>query len=109
MTGIERADSLVLDPHKWLFQPYEIGAVLVRRPGLLEQTFSFIIIRSTQRLGDQIDVLPLFQREHLARLKGEPPINRQLDLVDVATDDPPCVSIAREVKSRHGANVALHG
>ena len=25
LTGIERADSLVLDPHKWLFQPYEIG------------------------------------------------------------------------------------
>ena len=32
LTGIERADSLVLDPHKWLFQPYEIGAVLVRAP-----------------------------------------------------------------------------
>jgi aromatic-L-amino-acid/L-tryptophan decarboxylase len=40
LTGIERADSLVLDPHKWLFQPYEVGAVLVRRPGLLERTFS---------------------------------------------------------------------
>jgi aromatic-L-amino-acid decarboxylase len=40
LTGIERADSLVLDPHKWLFQPYEIGAVLVRHPGLLERTFS---------------------------------------------------------------------
>ena len=40
LTGIERADSLVLDPHKWLFQPYEIGAVLVRRPGLLQHTFT---------------------------------------------------------------------
>jgi aromatic-L-amino-acid/L-tryptophan decarboxylase len=40
LTGIERADSLVLDPHKWLFQPYEIGAVLVRHAGLLEQAFS---------------------------------------------------------------------
>ena len=29
LAGIERADSLVLDPHKWLFQPYEIGCVLV--------------------------------------------------------------------------------
>jgi aromatic-L-amino-acid/L-tryptophan decarboxylase len=38
--GIERADSLVLDPHKWLFQPYEIGCVLVREPGLLERAFS---------------------------------------------------------------------
>ena len=40
LTGIERADSLVLDPHKWLFQPYEIGCVLVREPGLLERAFS---------------------------------------------------------------------
>jgi glutamate/tyrosine decarboxylase-like PLP-dependent enzyme len=38
--GIERADSLVLDPHKWLFQPYECGCVLVREPGLLERAFS---------------------------------------------------------------------
>ena len=35
LAGIERADSLVLDPHKWLFQPYEIGCVLVNHPGLL--------------------------------------------------------------------------
>jgi glutamate/tyrosine decarboxylase-like PLP-dependent enzyme len=38
--GIERADSLVLDPHKWLFQPYEAGCVLVRRPGALARAFS---------------------------------------------------------------------
>ena len=30
----------MLDPHKWLFQPYEIGAVLVREPGLLERAFA---------------------------------------------------------------------
>jgi aromatic-L-amino-acid/L-tryptophan decarboxylase len=40
LAGIDRADSLVIDPHKWLFQPYEAGAVLVRQPGLLEKTFS---------------------------------------------------------------------
>ncbi len=38
--GLDRADSLVLDPHKWLFQPYEIGCVLVRESGLLERTFA---------------------------------------------------------------------
>ncbi len=30
LAGIERADSVVLDPHKGLFQPYGIGVVLVR-------------------------------------------------------------------------------
>jgi glutamate/tyrosine decarboxylase-like PLP-dependent enzyme len=38
--GLDRADSLVLDPHKWLFQPYDIGVLLVRRPGALERTFT---------------------------------------------------------------------
>ena len=40
LAGIERADSLVLDPHKWLFQPYEIGGVLVRHKDLLEHAFA---------------------------------------------------------------------
>jgi glutamate/tyrosine decarboxylase-like PLP-dependent enzyme len=40
LAGLERADSLVLDPHKWMFQPYEIGCLLVRQPGVLERTFA---------------------------------------------------------------------
>jgi glutamate/tyrosine decarboxylase-like PLP-dependent enzyme len=49
LAGLERADSLVLDPHKWLFQPYEIGCVLVREPGLLERTFALegVYLRDT--------------------------------------------------------------
>ena len=33
--GLERADSVAADPHKWLYMPYEAGATLVREPGLL--------------------------------------------------------------------------
>jgi aromatic-L-amino-acid/L-tryptophan decarboxylase len=40
LDGLGLGDSLVVDPHKWLFQPYDIGCVLVREPGLLEQVFS---------------------------------------------------------------------
>jgi glutamate/tyrosine decarboxylase-like PLP-dependent enzyme len=40
LDGIGRADSLVLDPHKWLFQPYEIGVVLVRHHTALERAFA---------------------------------------------------------------------
>jgi aromatic-L-amino-acid/L-tryptophan decarboxylase len=40
LAGLGRADSLTLDPHKWLFQPYQVGCVLVRGHGLLEACFT---------------------------------------------------------------------
>ena len=32
--GIELADSITIDPHKWLFSPYDCGAVIYREPEL---------------------------------------------------------------------------
>ncbi len=40
LKGIERADSLTVDPHKWFFQPYEIGCLLVKNHNWLSSTFS---------------------------------------------------------------------
>ncbi len=39
-SGLEKADSVTLDPHKWLYIPYECGCVLVRDPEKLRRTFS---------------------------------------------------------------------
>jgi glutamate/tyrosine decarboxylase-like PLP-dependent enzyme len=40
LDGLGRADSLTLDPHKWLYVPFECGCLLVREPALLEEAFS---------------------------------------------------------------------
>jgi aromatic-L-amino-acid/L-tryptophan decarboxylase len=40
LKGIERADSVTLDPHKWLFVPFECGCLLARDPRRLEEAFS---------------------------------------------------------------------
>src|SRR5687767_11796977 len=39
LAGIERADSVTLDPHKWLFVPFECGCLLVRDPHRLKAAF----------------------------------------------------------------------
>lgn len=40
LDGIERADSLTVDPHKWFFQPYEMGCLLVKDHQWLSGTFT---------------------------------------------------------------------
>lgn len=40
MPGLELADSVTVDPHKWLFQAYDIGGLVVRDGSLLPRVFS---------------------------------------------------------------------
>jgi glutamate/tyrosine decarboxylase-like PLP-dependent enzyme len=42
LDGIELADSITLDPHKWLYMPFEVGCLMVRQGPLLSQAFEVI-------------------------------------------------------------------
>lgn len=39
--GLSRADSIAIDPHKWLYAPLEAGCILVKDPSRLTDTFSY--------------------------------------------------------------------
>jgi aromatic-L-amino-acid decarboxylase len=42
LNGVERADSLVVNPHKWMFVPVDLSAFYTRRPGILRRAFSLV-------------------------------------------------------------------
>ena len=57
LRGLELADSLSLDPHKWLFQSFEVGCVLVRDRSLLLRTFQVMpeYLRDTEGVSDEVN------------------------------------------------------
>jgi aromatic-L-amino-acid decarboxylase len=42
LDGVDGADSLVVNPHKWLFTPVDCSAFYTRRPEVLERAFSLV-------------------------------------------------------------------
>jgi aromatic-L-amino-acid decarboxylase len=52
LAGAERADSLVVNPHKWLFTPMDCSVLFTARPQVLTQAFSLVPeYLSTPELG----------------------------------------------------------
>ena len=42
LAGADRADSLVVNPHKWLFTPFDLSAFFCRRMDIVRQAFSLV-------------------------------------------------------------------
>ena len=42
LAGCERADSIVVNPHKWMFVPIDCSVLYTRRPDLLKRAFSLV-------------------------------------------------------------------
>jgi len=57
LQGLHLVDSLSLDPHKWLFQPFESGCVLVRDGSLLPDTFAMHpeVLRDVDRGNEEVN------------------------------------------------------
>lgn len=67
LRGLEGADSITLDPHKWLYQPYEAGCLMVRHG---------------QHLHDAFHVMPDYLQD--TAVAGEPaePDAREVNFAD---------------------------
>jgi aromatic-L-amino-acid/L-tryptophan decarboxylase len=59
LDGTDRADSLVVNPHKWLFTPIDCSAFYTRRPDVLKRTFSlvpeFLVTREQDEVVNLMD------------------------------------------------------
>ena len=53
MAGVDQADSLVLNPHKWLFTPVDCSALYTRHPDILKRAFSLIPDYLVTSVGDE--------------------------------------------------------
>ena len=54
LRGVERADSLVVNPHKWLFTPIDCSAFYTRRPDVLKRAFSLVPEYLVTREQDEV-------------------------------------------------------
>lgn len=68
--GIERADSIALDPHKWLSVPLECGCVFVRDGPLLRDAFSLVPPYVRTEPGKGIGNLPWFSEYGFQQTRG---------------------------------------
>jgi glutamate/tyrosine decarboxylase-like PLP-dependent enzyme len=84
MRGIERADSVVLDPHKGLFLPYGAGMVLVRDGSLLAASHSYTGSYMQDVLRETGDVSPADLSPELSKHFRGPRLWLPLVLLGVA-------------------------
>ena len=59
--GLNQADSLSLDPHKWLYQPLDCGCLLYRDPGAARRAFSHTGDYAKSLVDDPVEGFAFFE------------------------------------------------
>lgn len=56
LAGCERADTLIVNPHKWLFTPIDCSVFYTRKPDVVKAAFSLVpeYLRNTESIGDEV-------------------------------------------------------
>jgi len=67
LAGIERADSVVVDPHKGMFLPWGIGAVLCRDRAAMHAAFAFEASYIVERFSPEEELSPMDVSPELSR------------------------------------------
>jgi aromatic-L-amino-acid/L-tryptophan decarboxylase len=55
--GWERADSIVINPHKWMFTPMDLSVYFTRKPEVLKQAFSLVPEYLKTKQDDEVENL----------------------------------------------------
>jgi aromatic-L-amino-acid decarboxylase len=55
MAGCERADTIIVNPHKWLFTPIDCSVFYTRKPDVVKAAFSLVpeYLRNTESTGEE--------------------------------------------------------
>jgi aromatic-L-amino-acid/L-tryptophan decarboxylase len=56
LVGCERADTLIVNPHKWLFTPIDCSVFYTRKPDVVKAAFSLVpeYLRNTESAGEEV-------------------------------------------------------
>jgi aromatic-L-amino-acid decarboxylase len=56
IAGCERADTIIVNPHKWLFTPIDCSVLYTRRPDVVKAAFSLVpeYLRNTENTGEEV-------------------------------------------------------
>lgn len=105
LIGMERADSLALDPHKWLSVPVECGCALVRDGALLRDAFSLVPPYVRTEEGKGFGGLPWYAEYGFQQTRGFRALKLWMTLLHAGRDGLAAMVSRHNALARHLAHL----